>query len=337
MNQGTTGQVRQLESNAETTRVGAMDPSARPVLEIESGDVVHYPNTWLNWGNEPRYGMSFAEREPIRKRYPQGPFSLVGPVAIRGAQPGDVVECRMLRLRPIDWGWNSAPLGVGALPSEFTVSYLQYFRFDADRRFTDFAKGVRIPLAPVQSVMATQPAGAAPVSALLVGRYGGMVALRELTEGTTLFLPVEVDGARMWTGGSWAAVGDGVVDNTAIETAMEDLRIQYVLHKRSSLDGPIAETDTHWIVLGYDATLDGALTAALRRTNAWLSAAISLSQQEVYALCSIVADFRVSQYSHQLNTVYASKQPQAVYATIPKAIFDADTVHRIAASFGAVA
>jgi acetamidase/formamidase len=331
------GQVCELRSSADTVRVGAFDPTARPVLEIDSGDVVHYPNTWLNWANEPTYGMSFADRDPIRKRYPQGPFSLVGPVAIRGAEPGDVVECRMLRLKPIDWGWNSAPIGVGTLPSDFPSSYLQYFRFDADRRSTDFGKGVRIPLSPVQSVMATQPAGTAPVSALLVGRYGGMVALRELTEGTALFLPVEVEGARVWTGGSWAAVGDGVVDNTAIETAMEDLRIQYVLHKQATLDGPIAETDAHWIVLGFDATLDGALTSALRRTMAWLSAATSLSQQEVYALCSIVANFRVSQYSHQLNTVYASKQPQAMYATIPKAIFDTDTVRRITSSFGPVA
>jgi acetamidase/formamidase len=333
----TLGQVRELPSTPETVRVGAFDGNARPALEIESGDVVHYPNTWLNWGNEPKYGMSFAEREPIRKRYPQGPFSLVGPVAIPGAEPGDVVECRMLRLTPIDWGWNSAPLGVGALPSDFTTSYLQYFRFDTDRRFTNFGKGVRIPLSPVQSVMATQPAGDGPVSALLVGRYGGMVALRELTEGTALFLPVEVEGARVWTGGSWAAVGDGVVDNTAIETAMEDLRIQYVLHKRGAIDGPIAETDTHWIVLGFDATLDGALTVALRKTIAWLSTAASLSPQEVYALCSIAGDFRVSQYSHQLNTVYSAKQPQAMYATIPKAIFDAGTIGRITASFGAIA
>jgi acetamidase/formamidase len=328
------GRVHELPSTPETVRVGAMDPAARVVLEIDSGDVVRYTNTWLNWGNEPKYGMSFAEREPIRKRYPQGPFSLVGPVAIRGAEAGDAIECRMLLLRPIEWGWNSAPLGVGALPSDFTTSYLQYFRFDADRRTTEFGKGVRIPLAPVQSVMATQPASTVPVSALLVGRHGGLVALRQLTVGRSLFLPVEVAGARLWTGGSWAAVGDGVVDNTAIETAMEDLRIQYVLHKRVALDGPIAETDAHWIVLGFDVTLDGALTAALRRTITWLSAATSLSKQEVYALCSIAGDFRASQYSHQVSTVYASKQPQAMYVTIPKAVFDDETTRRIAASLG---
>jgi acetamidase/formamidase len=316
------GKTHTLPSNAQTVRVGAMDPTAPVILEIDSGDVVYYPNTWTNWGNEPKYGMSFAERNPIRKRYPQGPFSLIGPVAMRGAEPGDVIECRMIRMRPIDWGWNSAPPGVGALPADFHTPYLHYFRFDADRKYAQFSNGVRIPLSPVQGVVATQPAGDQPVSSLQVGSYGGMIALRELTVGTSLFLPVEQDGARLWTGGSWAAVGDGVVDNVAIESAMEDLRIQYVLHKKVTLDGPIAETPTHWIVLGVAQNLEDALTASLRRTIAWLSTATPLSQQDVYALCSVVGSFRVSQYSHQTSTVYSSKQPQAMYAMLPKDIFD---------------
>ncbi len=328
------GRTHELPSTPTTVRVGAIDPLAKAVLEIESGDVVYYPNTWLNWGDEPKYGMTFAELGPIRKRYPAGPFSLVGPVAIRGAKPGDVIECRMLRLRPIDWGWNSAPVGVGALPSEFDKSYTQYFRFDADRRYADFLKGIRVPLSPVQGVMATQPATTLPVSALGVGPYGGMIALGAATAGTALFLPVQVDGAGVWTGGSWAVVGDGAVDNTAIETAMEDLRIQYILHKGVAIDGPLVETETHWLILGYGDNLESALVMALKRTMDWLATATGMSRQEVYALCSIAASFRVSQYSKQLETVYMTKQPQAIYAAMPKAIFDATLIQKISASLG---
>ncbi|WP_236002336.1 acetamidase/formamidase family protein [Paraburkholderia elongata] len=133
------GHQHVVESNEKTVRVGVVDPKAEAVLTIESGDVVRYVNTWINWGNEAKYGMSFAEREPIRRKYPQGPYSLVGPVAIRGAQPGDLVECRMIKLRPISWGWNSAPRGVGALPREFDKPYLKYFRFDEERKYADFA------------------------------------------------------------------------------------------------------------------------------------------------------------------------------------------------------
>ena len=77
--------------------------------------------------------MSFADREPLRHRYPRGPYSMLGPVEVSGAAPGDVIECSITRLRTIDWGWNSFPLGVGALPHDFTEPYVHYFRFDDAR------------------------------------------------------------------------------------------------------------------------------------------------------------------------------------------------------------
>jgi acetamidase/formamidase len=326
------GTVHTLSSNNDTVRVGTMDPAVPVVLTIRSGDVVSYPNTWVNWGNEAKEGMSFAEREPIRKRYPQGPYSLIGPVAVEGAEPGDVIECRMLRLRPISWGWNSAPKGVGALPGDFEEPYLHYLHFDGDRKFTDFGAGVRIPLAPIQGVMAAQPAGDKPVSAILSGHYGGNIVLRELVEGTALFLPVEVAGGRLWTGDSHAAQGDGVVDQTAIETAMEDLRIQYVLHKGIDLVGPIAETPSHWIVMGFGQSIEDALTASLRQTIDWLSRATSLSKLDVYALSSIAASFRITQYAHQTNTVYTSVPAKTVHGMLPKQIFNKDLLRQIATS-----
>ncbi len=215
------------------------------------GDIVHYPNTWTVWGNEAKYGLSFDEREPIRKRYPSGPYSNVGPVAVRGAEPGDVLEMRWLQLRPIDWGWNSFPLGVGALPHDFDKPYVHYFRFDEERRYAPFVDGVTIPLAPFQDIAAVQPQDDKPVSGILAGAYGGNLALPEMVVGTSLLLPVQRSGGLFWTSASVAAQGDGVVDQTGIETAMEDMRIQFVLHKNVPLDGPMVETPTHWIGFGF--------------------------------------------------------------------------------------
>jgi hypothetical protein len=127
------GRIHVLESTKGTVSMGVLDPARAPAVTIDSGDIVHYPNTWTVWGNEAKYGLSFDEREPIRKRYPSGPYSNVGPVAVGGAEPGDVLETRWLKLRPIDWGWNSFPLGVGALPSDFGKPYVHYFRFDKER------------------------------------------------------------------------------------------------------------------------------------------------------------------------------------------------------------
>jgi acetamidase/formamidase len=75
-------------SNIDTVRSGFLDPSAPPVATVHSGDVVSFPNTWTHWGNEAKFGMSFAEREPLRHRYPHGPYSMIGPVQVDGAAPG---------------------------------------------------------------------------------------------------------------------------------------------------------------------------------------------------------------------------------------------------------
>ena len=99
------------------------------------------PNTWTQWGNRAQFGMSFADREPLRKEFPAGPYSNLGPVVVNDAEPGDVVECRMLRTWPIEWGWNSFPLGVGALPSDFDEPYVHYFRFNEDRTSAEFVDG----------------------------------------------------------------------------------------------------------------------------------------------------------------------------------------------------
>ena len=199
-----------------------LDPSRPPALTIDAGDIVSYPNTWTQWGNQAKFGMSFADREPLRRQFPSGPYSNLGPVEIRGSEPGDVLECHMLSLRTIDWGWNSFPLGVGALPADFKEPYVHYFRFDEQREHADFVEGIRIPLAPSMGVFAVEPQGAEPVSAILAGPYGGNLDLAELVAGTSLFLPVFKSGARVWTGDANGAQGDGVVDQTSIETAMEE-------------------------------------------------------------------------------------------------------------------
>jgi len=318
------GRTHVLESTKDTVSMGVLDPSRAAALTIDSGDIVHYPHTWTVWGNEARYGLSFEDREPIRKRYPTGPYSNVGPIAVRGTEPGDVLEMRWLRLYPIDWGWNSFPLGVGALPRDFDKPYVHYFRFDKERRSALFVSGITIPLAPFQDIAALQPAHDKPVSGILAGPYGGNLALAQMVVGTSLLLPVQRSGGLFWTSGSVAAQGDGVVDQTGIETAMEDMRIQFVLHKNVPLDGPMVETPTHWIGFGFADSLDAALVACLRGMIKWTSRTTKLDPRDIYPLCSMAASFRVTQYSDQTGSVYSSVPPRAVHCMLPKGIFPPD-------------
>jgi acetamidase/formamidase len=316
-------------STKDTVRSGYLDPTAPPVAVIASGDEVSYPNTWTHWGNEAVFGMTFADREPLRHRYPHGPYSMLGPVAVSGAQAGDIVECNLLTLRTLDWGWNSFPLGVGALPADFKKPYVHYFRFDEARTTAEFVDGIRLPLAPFLGVVGAEPGGDAIVSAILAGAYGGNLVLRDFTVGSSLFLPVMKPGARMWIGDVHALQGDGVVDQTAIETAAEDLTIRYDLHKNVPLTQPLLETSTAWISIGFGASLDDALVACLREVISWLSSASGMSQAEVYAFASMSVSFRVTQYSHQTASAYSSTPPKAIHAVIPKSVFPAETVARI--------
>ena len=320
-----------VESTSETVRSGYLDPAAKPVATVAPGDTVRYPNTWTHWGNEAVYGMTFADREPLRHRYPNGPYSMLGPVEVTGAEPGDVVECSITALRTIGWGWNSFPLGVGALPHDFAEPYLHYFTFDDARTTAEFTHGIRLPMAPFLGVVGVEPAGDDQVSAILGGAYGGNLVLRDLTAGSHLFLPVAKPGARVWNGDVHALQGDGVVDQTAIETAAENLEVRYDLHKSVPLRGPLGETDSSWIVIGFAPNLDDALVACLRETIHWLAAAAQITEPEVYALASMAFSFRVTQYANQTGSAYSSIPPKAVHTVIPKNVFPAEIQQRIGA------
>jgi acetamidase/formamidase len=316
-----------VESTPETVRSGYLDPAASPVAVIQPGDTVRYPNTWTYWGNEATFGMSFADREPLRHRYPNGPYSMLGPVEVTGAQPGDVIEVSLTALRTTGWGWNSFPLGVGALPHDFAEPYVHYFTFDDARTVAVYEHGITLPMAPFLGVVATEPAGSEPVSAIVSGRYGGNL----VGVGSHLFLPVAKPGGRVWTGDVHALQGDGVVDQTAIETAAENLEIRYDLHRQAGLRGPLGETGTAWIVVAFAASLDDALVACLREVIDWLPAAAGITGSEAYALASMAVSFRVTQYANQTGSAYTSIPPKAVHAVIPKNIFPAGIRDRIAA------
>jgi acetamidase/formamidase len=141
-----------------------------PVATVAPGDTVRYPDTWTHWGNEENFGLSFVDREPLRHRYPHGPYS-IGPVAVARAEPGDAVEVSITGLRTISWGRNSFPLGVGALRHDFAEPYLHYFTFDDARTTATFTHGITLPMAQFLGVVAAEPAGDEIVSAIVSGSY----------------------------------------------------------------------------------------------------------------------------------------------------------------------
>jgi acetamidase/formamidase len=326
------GRVHVVESTLETVRLGVFDATLPPILTMESGDLVRFPNTWSHFMNELQPGVPISRLTELRTSNPgRGPHSIIGPIAVKDAEPGDVIEIRYRRLRPEAWGAvfnNPTALGTGLLPQDFSEGQIKYVDLDLAKMEGKFAPDITIPLTPFQGTLGVAPPdGFFPplspgvTSSVPPGPHGGNLDLRELTEGSVLYLPVWKPGALIYTGDSHAVQGDGEISLTALETRMQEVLIQVVLHKQKNFQWPVAETATHWIIMGLDKDLNTAMTLAARNAIAFLASRAKLTPHDAYALCSIAVSFRVTQVVDIVR---------GVHAMIPKSLFTGELRQQIA-------
>ncbi|MDQ3810405.1 MAG: acetamidase/formamidase family protein, partial [Chloroflexota bacterium] len=253
----------------------------------------------------------------------RGPHSIIGPVGVRGAEPGDMLAVHFQRLVPVDWAAtfvNPGVLGTGALPDEFPHGQARYLTLDLATMTTEFLPGIRLPLAPFQGTIGLAPAQGGVVDSVPPGQHAGNIDLRDLTEGAVLYIPVWQPGARLYTGDSHAAQGDGEVNNQALESAMREVRVQVVLHKQPGWAWPMAETASCWYVLGMHPDLDEAVRIATRGAIEFLARRLGMSRLDAYSLASIALSFRVTQFVNRVR---------GVHAAIPKALFSDELRARI--------
>ena len=317
------GRVHVVESNAQTVRLGVFDTTLPPILTIDSGDSISFPNTWSHFLNQLQPGVPVDKLAELRTNNPgRGPHSIIGPIAVHNAEPDDVLEIRYQRLRPFPWGAvfnNPGAIGTGLLAQDFPQGQVKYLRLDLQHMQAEFTPNISVPLKPFQGTLGVAPPdGYFPplspgvTSSVPPGPHAGNVDLRELSEGTTLFIPVWKPDALLYTGDSHAVQGDGEISLTALETRMQDMRIQVMLHKQKHFSWPVAETPTHWIVLGLDKDLNAAMTLAARNAIDFLTTRAQLTPLDAYALCSIAVSFRVTQVVDIVR---------GVHAMIPKSLF----------------
>ena len=324
------GRVHVVTSARETVRLGVIDTTLPNVLEIDSGDVIAYPNTWTHFLNRMQPGVPVQQLAQWRLENPgKGPHSIIGPVGVRGARRGDVLEVRFLRLTSLPWGANfnnPGNIGTGALPAEFPQGQVKYVALDRARMVARFSPQITLPLGPFQGTFGVAPPADREIvgvyspgvySSVPPGPHAGNLDLREQVEGTALYIPVWRDGAKIYTGDSHAVQGDGEINLTAIETAMQDVRVQVILHEQPApaWEWPFAETPTHWIAIGTNRDLAEAFRIALRNAINFLSNKAGLSRLDAYGLASIALSFRITQVV-DIN--------QGVHAMIPKDIFARD-------------
>jgi acetamidase/formamidase len=318
------GRVHVVPSSKETVQLGVYDTNLAPILTIDSGDSISFPDTWSHFLNEMQPGVPIDTLVKLRMDNPgRGPHSIIGPIAVNKAEPGDVLEIRYKRIRPYEWGAtfnNPSALGTGLLPQDFPQGQVKYLDLDLGAMTGEFLPNITIPLKPFQGTLGVAPPdGFFPplspgvTSSVPPGPHGGNLDLSELTEGSTLYIPVWKPGALIYTGDSHAVQGDGEICLTALETRMKELQIQVILHKQKGrLAWPVAETDTHWIIMGLDKDLNVAMVLAARNAIKFLAAQAKISELDAYALCSLAVSFRVTQVVDIVR---------GVHALIPKNIF----------------
>ena len=289
-----------LKSNPTTCHWGFFEARRGPVMTIESGDSVTIET--LSGGPDVIPSGPFIVPPELRKvhegctdRMLPGHI-LTGPVAIKGAKPGHVLEIRVkdVQLRQ-DWGWNRIRPLSGALPDDFNSERLLNIPLDRQRHVGQLPWGLELPLKPFFGVMGVAPPPAwGRISSLPPRAHGGNLDNKELGAGATLYLPVFVEGGLFSCGDGHAVQGDGEVCVTAIETALTGT-FELIVRDDLTFTYPRAETATHFMTMGMHASLDVATEMALRDMIVLLGEKGKLSREDAYTLCSLAADLRVTQ------------------------------------------
>jgi acetamidase/formamidase len=293
--------VHRLDAGADTVHWGYFDAALKPLITVNSGDTVTISTVSGSPAQLPTDGTFFIPQALLAihrklQQQPDRPHILTGPVAVRGAKVGQVLEVRIKSIDlHYDWGYNSIRPLAGALPDDFKERRIIHIPLDRSRMVARMSWGAEIPLRPFFGIMAVAPPPAwGPVNSPPPRRNGGNLDNKELVAGATLYLPIFNDGAQFSCGDGHGAQGDGEVCITAIETGLIGT---FELHVRSdmTLEWPLAETPTHMITMAFDPDLDDCVVIALREMIKLICARTGISREDAYTLCSLAADLRVTQ------------------------------------------
>jgi len=317
-----TPKTHRLEATPSTVVYGYYWSEAKPALRIASGDIIDVDTLLTNTpaglakGGVPDQKIQASLKaivdEVTGDRKGPGGHILTGPVYVEGAEPGDVLEVKILSiLLPIDYGYNGCK---GFLPENCEPDTpIKILNLDRSRMTAEFAPGIVLPLHPFFGSMGVAPAPElGRLSSNPPGRHAGNLDNRELVAGTTLYIPIFARGALFEIGDGHAAQGDGEVDQTAIETSLRG-RLQLTVRKDMKLTWPRAETPTDYISMATDPDLTVATKTAIQEMIDFVAAQRKLTKHQAYQLVSLAGNVAVTQLVDKPN--------YGVHVRMPKSIF----------------
>lgn len=293
------------------------DATHEPNLTVESGDtVVMHTRDVSDNQIGPDSTADAIEAIDFDRLYP-----LAGPIEVAGAEPGDTLAIEILDLNTQGWGWTAIVPGLGLLAEEFGDAYLRVFDLTLGD-VTYMRDDIAIPIEPFLGTMGVCPAGASKQEVMPPGTFGGNLDVRQLTPGSVLFLPVQVEGALFSCGDAHAAQGDGEVCVTGIECPMY-ASLRFTLEKGREIPAPQFETvgpltprvdhDGFYATTGIGPDLFKGAQDAIRAMIDHLVGGYDLSSEDAYLLCSLAVDLKISEIVDAGEYVVSALLPHAIF------------------------
>jgi acetamidase/formamidase len=276
----------------EDTVHGYFSSALPPVLTVDPGDSIRFQalNAGWRWDGEQEH---FERDAALHDGH-----ALCGPVEVRGARAGQTLVVRIDEVTPRSWG--------------ATYAHGDLFLWTLDGRTATDDRGVTVQLAPFLGVIGMPPPEPGVHSTIPPRRFGGNIDCKLLVAGTTLYLPISVDGALLSAGDGHGAQGDGEVSGTAIECPLE--RAQLTLDVRDDLDlrSPVARTADAWVAFGFDQDLDLAAEQCMATMLDLMERELGLDRRHALALSSVAVDLHVTQIVNVAKGVHAVLRDDAL-------------------------
>jgi acetamidase/formamidase len=295
----------------------AWDVGHEPVLAIDSGDTVV---VWTRDVSDNQIGPD-SDTSVIASLDWDRVYPLAGPIAVNGAQPGDTLAVEILDIHTQGWGWAAILPGLGLLADDFPDAYLKIFDL-SHGDVVYMREDIAIPLTPFFGTMGVCPAGASAVPVMPPGTFGGNMDTRQLVEGATLFLPVQVENALFSVGDAHGCQGDGEVCVTGLESPMF-ASLRFTLEKGRSLPSPQyrtpapltprVDTAPFYGTTGVGPDLFVCAQDSIRAMVDHISATYGLSPEDAYVLCSLCVDLKISEIVDAGQYIVSALLPEAVF------------------------
>ncbi len=252
-----------------------------PVLEVKSGETVLFEtrdacnDTLKTVEDALRYKASPEKTNPV-----------TGPVAVKGAEPGDALEVLINKIELGDIGHLRISKGAGVITDELDTPHARLIKVKDGKIF--FSDGIVIPIRPMIGTIGTAPAGEA-IPALYPGYHGGNMDINTVREGARIFFPVNVSGALLSMGDVHASMGDGELSGGGMNISAE-VAVTLNLKKSFELQRPLIDYNDHWITCAGGKTVSKAIELATRDMTAFMSKYLGISKEDSFLIIGACGD-----------------------------------------------